>query len=33
MLLPGVNIVLIWVFAYADWPALRTSKATPEIFE
>ncbi|HIC82195.1 MAG TPA: hypothetical protein EYH07_12770 [Kiloniellaceae bacterium] len=33
MLLPGVNVVLIWVFAFADWPALRTSKAIPEIFE
>ena len=33
MLLPGVNIVLIWIFAFADWPALKTSKAIPEIFK
>jgi uncharacterized membrane protein YhaH (DUF805 family) len=23
MLIPLVNIVMIWVFAFADWPALR----------
>lgn len=23
MVIPLVNIVMIWVFAFADWPALR----------
>jgi uncharacterized membrane protein YhaH (DUF805 family) len=23
MLVPLVNIVMIWVFAFADWPALK----------
>ena len=23
MFIPGVNIILLWVFAYGEWPVLR----------
>ena len=27
MLIPGVNVVAYWVFAFAKWPALRGASA------
>jgi predicted PurR-regulated permease PerM len=27
--LPLVNFVAVWVFAYADWPRLRTTASPP----
>jgi hypothetical protein len=27
--IPLVNIIFLWVFAYADWPALRAAQARP----
>jgi uncharacterized membrane protein YhaH (DUF805 family) len=28
-LVPIVNLVMIWVFAFADWPRLRRRRAPP----
>ena len=33
MILPPVNIVMIWVFAFADWPALNRQKEISDIFD
>lgn len=33
MLIPLVNIVMIWVFAFSDWPALRKSKDFGQVFD
>lgn len=33
MILPPVNIVMIWVFAFADWPALKKPQDISEIFD
>ena len=32
MLVPVVNVVMLWVFAFADWPALKRHKNIPDIF-
>jgi uncharacterized membrane protein YhaH (DUF805 family) len=29
MIVPLINIITIWIFAYAEWPALTTKSATP----
>jgi uncharacterized membrane protein YhaH (DUF805 family) len=28
-LIPLVNIIFLWVFAFADWPALRAAQTRP----
>lgn len=33
MLVPLVNIVMIWVFAFADWPAESNKDRVAEVFE
>ena len=32
MLVPLVNVIMLWVFAFADWPALKRHKNIPDIF-
>ena len=29
LFIPVVNIIFLWVFAYADWPSLRGSQGRP----
>jgi hypothetical protein len=31
-LVPLLNIVMLWVFAFSRWPALKTSKDTAAVF-
>ncbi len=33
MLVPVVNVVMLWVFAFADWPSQKRHKNIPDIFE
>lgn len=29
LFIPLVNIVFLWIFAYADWPSLRAAQGRP----
>jgi uncharacterized membrane protein YhaH (DUF805 family) len=29
MIVPVVNLIMLWVFAFSDWPALRSSASRP----
>jgi uncharacterized membrane protein YhaH (DUF805 family) len=33
MLVPLVNVVMIWVFAFVKWPAEASKESVAEIFE